>query len=113
MGDGPQTWHDGLVAACWGEFNDDFRRHEIPFYQAHIERSGQPALDAGCGAGRLLLPFLRAGLDVDGCDQSADMIAVCREKTSREGFEPNLYVQPMHAIDLPRNYRTITVVGSL
>ena len=112
MEDGPQTWHHGLVAAWWGEFNDDFRPHEVPFYQAHIERSGQPALDAGCGAGRLLLPYLRAGLDVDACDQSADMIEVCREKAIREGFEPNLSVQPMHAIDLPRKYRTIIVVGS-
>jgi SAM-dependent methyltransferase len=59
-----------------------------------------------------MLPYLRAGLDVDGCDQSADMIAVCREKATNEGFEPNLYVQPMHAIDLPRTYRTIIVVGS-
>jgi cyclopropane fatty-acyl-phospholipid synthase-like methyltransferase len=67
---------------------------------------------AGCGAGRLLLPYLRAGLDVDACDQSADMIEVCREKATNEGFEPNLYIQAMHAIDLPRLYRTIIVVGS-
>jgi len=112
MEDGPQTWHHGLVAEWWGEFNDDFRPHEILFYQAHIERSGQPVLDAGCGAGRLMLPYLRAGLDVDGCDQSADMIAVCREKAMSEGFEPSLYVHPMHEIDLPRKYRTIIVVGS-
>jgi SAM-dependent methyltransferase len=112
MEDGPQTWHHGLVAAWWGEFNDDFRLHEIFFYHAHIERSGQPLLDAGCGAGRLLLPYLRAGPDVDGCDQSADMIEVCREKVAIEGFEPNLYVQAMHAIDLPRMDRTILVVGS-
>ena len=112
MEDGPQTWHHGLVAAWWGEFNDDFRPHEIPFYKSQIERSGQPVLDAGCGAGRLLVPYLRAGFDVDGCDQSADMISVCREKASNKGFEPNLYVQPMHAIDLPRSYRTIIVVGS-
>jgi SAM-dependent methyltransferase len=107
-----RTDHRRGITAWWGEFNDDFRPHEIPFYQAHIERSGQPVLDAGCGAGRLLLPYLRAGPDVDGCDQSADMIEVCREKVAIEGFEPNLYVQAMHAIDLPRMYRTILVVGS-
>ncbi len=108
----PETWHYGLVASWWAEFNDDFRPHEIPYYQAHIERSGQPALDAGCGTGRLLLPYLRAGFDVDGCDVSADMIEACRSKAAAEGLEPNLYVQPMHAIDLPRTYRTILVCGS-
>ena len=60
----------------------------------------------------MLLPYLRAGLDVDGCDVSADMIGACREKAAREGLSPNLYVQPMHELDLPRRYRTIFVCGA-
>ncbi len=108
----PQTWHYGLIARYWAEFNDDFRPHEIPYFQRFVEDDGQPALDVACGTGRLLLPYLRAGLDVDGCDVSADMIALCREKAEREGFAPNLYVQPMHQLDLPRRYRTIYVCGA-
>ena len=111
MPEAPQTWHHGLVAQWWAEFNDEFRSHELPYFRRFVER-GQPALDVGCGTGRLLLPFLRAGLDVDGCDVSADMIALCREKAAREGVSPNLYVQPMHELDLPRRYRTIYVCGS-
>jgi SAM-dependent methyltransferase len=107
----PQTWHHGLVAQWWSEFNDDFRSHEIPYFRKFVEE-GQPALDVGCGTGRLLLPFLRAGLDVDGCDVSADMIALCREKAEREGLSANLYVQGMHELELPRMYRTIFVCGS-
>jgi SAM-dependent methyltransferase len=107
----PQTWHHGLVAQWWSEFNDDFRPHEIPYFQRFVEDDGQPALDVGCGTGRLLLPYLRAGLDVDGCDVSPDMIALCREKAEREGLAPNLYVQPMHELELPRRYRTIFVCG--
>jgi SAM-dependent methyltransferase len=108
----PQTWHYGLIARYWSEFNDDFRPHEIPYFQTFIESDGQPALDVACGTGRVLLPCLRAGLDVDGCDVSADMIALCGEKARREGLSPNLYVQPMHALDLPRRYRTIFVCGA-
>jgi SAM-dependent methyltransferase len=110
--DQPQTWHYGLVARYWAEFNDDFRPHEIPYFQRFIEAGGQPALDVACGTGRLLIPYLRAGLDVDGCDVSADMIAACREKAQSEGLEPNLYVQPMHALELERRYRTIFVCGA-
>ena len=95
----PQTWHYGLIAKWWSEFNDDFRPHELPYFRKFIEDDGQPALDVACGSGRLLLPYLRAGLDVDGCDVSADMVAVCREKAEREGLSPNLYVQPMHELD--------------
>ena len=108
----PQTWHHGLVARYWAQFNDDFRPHEIPYFQRFVENGRGPALDVGCGTGRLLLPYLRAGLDVDGCDVSPDMVALCRERAEREGFAPSLSVQPMHALELPRRYRTIYVCGS-
>ena len=77
-----------------------------------FEHDGQPALDLGCGAGRLLLPLLQAGLDVDGCDISPDMLAHCREQAAQEGLEPRLYEQAMHALDLPRTYRTIYICDS-
>src|SRR5215212_8813174 len=104
MPDEPQTWHHGLVARWWAEFNRD--GPEIEYFRRFVER-GQPALDAGCGTGRLLLPYLRAGLDVDGCDVSADMVALCQEKAAAEGFSPTLFVQAMHELDPPRRYKTI------
>jgi SAM-dependent methyltransferase len=73
--------------------------------------SGQPALDLGCGTGRLLLPYLQAGLDVDGCDYSKDMLAQCEARANREGFSPRLYAQALHELDLPRRYRTIYACG--
>ncbi len=106
----PQTWHYGLVAQYWAEFHVE--GPEIAYYQKLIARHGQPALDVACGTGRLLLPYLRAGLDVDGCDISPDMLALCREKAGREGLSPRLYQQAMHELDLPRTYRTIFVCGS-
>lgn len=105
----PQTWHHGVVARWWSEFNTD--GPEIAYFQRFIEDGGQPALDMACGTGRLLLPWLRAGLDVDGCDVSADMVALCRERAEREGLEPFLYTQPMHEIEPRRRYRTIVVCG--
>jgi SAM-dependent methyltransferase len=109
MADSPQTWHYGLVAKWWSEFSDE--GPEIAYFRRFIERDGQPALDVACGTGRLLLPYVRAGLDVDGCDVSADMIALCREQAEREGLSPTLFVQPMHELDPPRTYRTIFVCG--
>jgi SAM-dependent methyltransferase len=106
----PRTWHYGLVARWWAEFNTD--GPEIDYFRSFIERSGTPALDAGCGTGRLLLPYLRAGLDVDGCDISQDMLALCQEKADQEGLQPRLYRQALHELDLPRHYRTIVACGS-
>src|SRR5438874_9445262 len=106
----PQTWHHGIVARWWAEFNVDGR--EIPYFQKFIEDNGQPALDVACGTGRLLIPYLRAGLDVDGCDVSPDMVALCREKAALEGLSPTLFVQAMHELDPPRTYKTIFVCGA-
>jgi SAM-dependent methyltransferase len=105
----PQTWHHGIVARWWAEFNVD--GPEISYFQRFIADGGQPALDLACGTGRLLVPYLRAGLDVDGCDVSPDMLALCRERAEAEGLSPKLFAQAMHELDLPRRYRTVVVCG--
>src|SRR5438067_1888816 len=66
MSERPVTWHYGLVARWWAEFNHG--GPEIEYLRSILEADGQPALDVACGAGRVLLPLARAGLDVDGCD---------------------------------------------
>jgi SAM-dependent methyltransferase len=103
------TWHHGLVARWWAEFNCG--GPEVEYYRPFVV-SGQPALDAGCGTGRLLLPWLRDGLDVDGCDVSPDMLAECRRLAAAEGLEPTLYRRALHELDLPRRYRTIVCCGT-
>jgi SAM-dependent methyltransferase len=104
-----QTWHYGLVARWWAEFNLD--GPEIEYFR-HFVEAGQPALDAACGTGRLLVPYLHLGLDVDGCDISPDMLVLARDRAVREGLDPpNLYAQALHELDLPRRYRTIVLCG--
>ncbi|HTV21087.1 MAG TPA: class I SAM-dependent methyltransferase [Polyangiaceae bacterium] len=105
------TWHYGLIAKWWAEFLQG--GSEIDYLRAWIDRHGGPVLDAGCGTGRLLLPYLRAGLDIDGADVSADMLAYCAAAAAREGFQPALHRQALHELDLPRHYRTIIVNGVL
>jgi SAM-dependent methyltransferase len=110
MSEQPQTWHYGLMAEWWAHFNSD-GGEELACFQPFVA-AGQPALDAGCGSGRLLLPWLRTGFDVDGCDVSADMIAMCRAQAEAEGLEPILWAQPLHELEPPRSYRTIVVCGA-
>jgi SAM-dependent methyltransferase len=106
----PQIWHYGLNTREWAEFLKDGGK-EAAYFQQLIETSGQPALDLGCGSGRLLVPLLQARLNVDGCDYSADMISVCRERLSAENLSTDLYNQGMHELDLPRRYKTIFACG--
>ena len=104
--EGPQTWHYGVVARWWAEFNTADAA-ELAYFRGAIERFGEPALDLACGTGRLLIPLLAAGLDVDGADLSPDMLALAREAATAQGLLPVLYASAMHELNLPRRYRTI------
>jgi len=110
MTDEPLVWHYGLMAELWAEFIHDAR--EAPFFLQAIARYGQPVLDVACGTGRVLLPLLRAGIDIDGNDISADMLQHCRSKANSEGFHPTLYNFPMHAFEVGRRYQTIYICDS-
>jgi SAM-dependent methyltransferase len=110
MDERPLTWHYGLMARLWAEFNIT-EADELACFRRAIERFGSPALDLGCGTGRLLLPFLAAGLDVDGADISADMLAWAAASAAASGFAPALHAQALHELDLPRRYRTIFAAG--
>jgi hypothetical protein len=48
----PQIWHYGLVARYRAAYQTE-GGPEAAFYQQLIQTSGQPALDLGCGSGRL------------------------------------------------------------
>lgn len=104
------TWHHGLVARWWAEFRWD--GDDIACFRRAIERGGTPALDLACGTGRLLLPFLRDGLDVDGCDVSADMLGHCARRAQDEGLTARLFEQRMSELALPRRYRTVVICQS-
>ena len=110
MSNDVRTWHHGLMARWWAEFNEG--GDDIELFRRAIARFGEPALDAGCGTGRLILPFLRTGIDVDGSDASRDMLEWCRTRAAAEGITVELYHQPMHALSTRRRYRTVVVCGA-
>ena len=98
----PQTWHHGLIADWWSNFNLD--APEVELYRPYLR---SPVLDAGCGAGRLLVPLLAAGYDVDGCDVSADMIDRCRKRAPAAP----IWISALHELVPPRRYGSIVASG--
>jgi SAM-dependent methyltransferase len=110
MNGNPLVWHYGLMAERWAEFINE--APEVPYFLSKIEQYGQPVLDLGCGTGRVLLPLLEKGVDIDGCDISEDMLQFCHQKAERAGFHRNLYPSSMHTFDIPRKYKLIYICGS-
>jgi SAM-dependent methyltransferase len=103
----------GLLAESWDLLRGDTSEWpDRPFFREIMLDNGQPALDVGCATGRLILDYMAAGLDVDGVDVSPDMLAICRQKARSLGLQPNLYLQAIEHLDLPRTYDTIFVTSS-
>ncbi len=103
----------GAMAQFWDLFRGDTSNWSDKFfYQEVIAESGQPVLDIGCGTGRLLLDYISQGIDIDGVDNSPEMLALCRQKAQKLGIQPTLYQQMMETLALPRQYRTILVPSS-
>jgi SAM-dependent methyltransferase len=109
----PDVEYVGLVAEAWDALRGDTSGWEDRgFYLDLIRERGEPVLDIGCGTGRLLLDFLALGIDIDGVDNSPEMLALCRRKAERLGLSPNIRLQPMEELDLPRRYQMILVPSS-
>lgn len=106
----PVTWHYGLVAEWWAEATA--RPEELAYYERALRRYGEPALDLACGTGRILVPMLERGFDVDGIDVSEDMLVHCRRRAQAAGVVPNLLRQPMHELRPRRRYRTVYICDS-
>lgn len=79
------------------------------FYRRMLKHFPGRVLEVGCGTGRLLIPYLQAGFEVEGVDCSAHMLSLCRQKAECFGLTPILYEQFMQKLDLSRRYRTIFV----
>ena len=107
--------YKGLVAETWDAFRGDTSdwsdRH---FFLDLIREYGEPVLDVGCGTGRLLLDYLALGVDIDGVDNSSEMLAILRRKAVDSGLDVTgrIFQQTMESLRLLRRYRTIIVPSS-
>ncbi len=77
---------------------------ELAYYLAQIASRGEPVLEVMSGSGRFLFPLLAAGVDIDGVDASADMLAACERRCQRQGLRPRLFQQRVERLQLPRRY---------
>ena len=51
----------------------------LDFYVALAREANGPVLDIACGTGRILLPCLQAGVDIEGLDLFESMLKTLRE----------------------------------
>jgi SAM-dependent methyltransferase len=85
---------------------------DIPYYTGRLKDLDGPILEAAVGTGRLMIPLLEAGLDIEGFDHSAEMLAVCRANAEARGFEPRLTRARFQDIAYDRVFAAVIVPAS-
>ncbi|MGO9875847.1 MAG: class I SAM-dependent methyltransferase [Acidimicrobiia bacterium] len=105
----PHLFYTGVVAQLYAPLRSMVPDPEP--YARFIATSGEPALELGCGTGDPLLDLRGRGLDIEGLDSSADMLARCRSEAAGRGLDVVLHHQPMESMDLVRKYQSIFLAG--
>ena len=77
------------------------------FYLGLARAARGPVLDLACGSGRLLIPALAAGVDIDGLELEAEMMGELTRKARARELEPRIHPGDMRNLALPRRYALI------
>ena len=81
-GEGHEGWDEYAPFYDW-ENARTLGRRDVPFWRTLARQIDGPALELGCGTGRIALPLARAGVAVVGIDRSAAMLHRARQRVAR------------------------------
>jgi len=101
--------YTGLAAVAWELFSGSDPGRDHSFFENILQARPGRSLTVGCGTGRLLLPLLEGGYDIEGVEPSADMRAILHRAAASRFLQPVVYDQLMQTLDLPHTYQTILV----
>ncbi|MCK0469865.1 bifunctional 2-polyprenyl-6-hydroxyphenol methylase/3-demethylubiquinol 3-O-methyltransferase UbiG [Halalkalibacter sp. APA_J-10(15)] len=82
---------------------------DIEYYRERLQDCKGPILEAMVGSGRVIIPLLESGLNVDGVDYSPEMLASCRQHCKDRELKPNLYESNLLEFSLSNKYEAIII----
>ena len=103
--------HYNQLIADWYDLLLKDETFDIQFYKKIVMNSGKPILELACGTGRLLIEYLKQGIDIDGLDSSEPMLEKCKNKAQESGLKTTLYHQKIEDMELKRKYKTMFAAG--
>jgi SAM-dependent methyltransferase len=100
----PSTFDDGDVYDLVGDIP-----YGLDFYVGLAREAKGPVLDVACGTGRILLPCLEAGVDIEGLDLYEPMLNRLRAKAAAVGLSPVLHHADMSDFSLARRFALVMI----
>ena len=82
---------------------------DVEFYMNRLESCKGAILEPATGTGRILIPLLEKGLNVDGFDSSKDMLNICENNCKERGLNSKLFEAKMESFSQDTKYDAIIV----
>lgn len=82
---------------------------DVEFYKDRLQSITGKILEHAVGTGRLLIPLLEEGFNIEGFDLSLDMLSVCKEHCLHRNLFPKLYQDNMVSFSLDEKFEAIII----
>jgi len=87
---------------------------DVEYYRDALDGIAGRVLEPAVGTGRILIPLLEAGVEVEGYDSSPEMLAICRAHCAERGLDPVLRDGDMTSFVEEQRYAAVIVpTGSI
>src|SRR5690625_2950424 len=73
---------------------------DVEFYSERLADCQSKILELGVGTGRILIPLLERGMDVDGFDVSTEMLNICKTNCDQRRLQANIVEGKMESFSL-------------
>ncbi|REB07316.1 class I SAM-dependent methyltransferase [Sporosarcina sp. BI001-red] len=82
---------------------------ELEFYLSFVKDKNMNVLEPMCGNGRMLIPFMEKGINIEGFDISDEMLRLCRKKGQKLDLEPKISQGKIEEFRSETNYDLILI----
>ena len=82
---------------------------ELEFYLSFVKAKDMKVLEPMCGNGRMLIPFMEKGIDIEGFDISEEMLRLCRIKGQQLNLKPNISYGKIEDFKSDKNYDLVMI----
>lgn len=82
---------------------------DVEYYYERLKGITGKVLEPAVGNGRILIPLLEKGIDVEGFDYSDDMLELCMKNCETRGVHPFVSKQDMSGFLLEQQYQAVIV----
>ncbi len=82
---------------------------ELEFYLSFVSDEKMKVLEPMCGNGRMLIPFMERGIDIEGFDISEEMLRLCKMKGQKLNLKPTVFYSKLEEFESTKSYDLIII----